>query len=165
MICQKIYKHTNFNKIRTEVENIIQTSDFSNGQLMCQTLEEGSTDWHTGIGNLKNIVEKKEHSYKFINPILQGTEIEKLILKHNGYRTRILALKPGQCYSIHNDLSMRIHLPIITNDHCWMIWPKHSECHQLKEGNVYLTNTKEYHTFFNGSKNHTRIHLLMCIYD
>jgi hypothetical protein len=163
MLCKKIYRHDNFDAIREEVKHILQTVDNTQDQIICQTTEEGIIDWHTGIGNLRTLKEKKEKSYKFINPLLKGTELEKFILTHNAFRTRIMIMHPRKCYSIHNDWSLRIHLPIITNEQCWMIWPKKSECYQLTEGNVYWTDTREYHTFINGSQDHTRVHLVLCV--
>ena len=66
------------------------------------------------------------------------------------------------CYSLHQDMTWRLHIPIITNDKCFFYFPKHKQDFFLEEGKVYLVNTTETHTFVNSSTDH-RIHLVGCI--
>jgi hypothetical protein len=163
MICFPLYNHPEFVVLKNEVQNLLAELAYENNQIICQSCIENDNNWYTGIGSIEELEIKEERSYKFINESLKDTQIEKLIKKHNGFRTRIMVMPPRQCYSIHADPTPRIHIPIITNDQCWMVWPTKSSCFQLKEGNVYWTNTKIPHTFINGSKDESRVHIVMCI--
>lgn len=153
-------KVDNFEKLKKEVLDLCENLSPSSNQIICQTLEENDNDWSSGIGRIDELEEKNEILYKHINPLLRGTEIEKLILKYQGFRSRIMILQPRQCYSIHSDPTTRIHVPIVTNDQCWMVWPEYSECHRLYAGVEYLTDTTKNHTFINGSRL-PRIHLVI----
>jgi hypothetical protein len=165
MICFPLYRHLNFEALKREVQDLLDKRLHNQNQIMCQSYIEDDDNWYTGIGSIEELEIKEEKSYKFINKSLKDTEIEKLIVKHNGFRTRIMAMPPRQCYSIHADPTPRIHIPIVTSDQCWMIWPTKSSCFQLKEGSVYWTNTKIPHTFVNGSKDEYRIHIVMCVHE
>ena len=62
------------------------------------------------------------------------------------------------CYSYHTDKTPRIHIPLITNDKCFMIVD--DEVIRLPaNGDVYLIDTTKFHTFLNGSWE-TRIHIV-----
>jgi hypothetical protein len=158
-----LYKVINFKNLQNEILDLVSRVNFGENQIICQGLDETSSDWLTGIGSIEELAIKEEKKYKFIHPELKGTELEKFIIKHNGFRARIMSMGPRQCYSVHADPTPRLHLPIITNNQCWMIWPKQSKCYQLLEGIVYWTDTTIPHTFVNGSGTEKRIHLVMCI--
>jgi hypothetical protein len=163
MILQPLYKFINFQTLQKEVLELVKKINVNDNQLICQGLENGSNDWVTGVGRIEELEEQEERNYKFISPELRGTLLEKFIKDHNGFRTRIMLMDSRKCYSIHRDPTPRLHLPIITNDQCWMIWPYKNECHQLREGIVYRTDTTQDHTFVNGSLDQIRIHIVMCI--
>jgi len=163
MNLRPLYKYINFKTLLTEVELLINNVNFSENQIICQGLEEGSRDWLTGIGRIEELEEQEERKYKYIHPELQGTELEKFILQHNGFRTRIMNMNPRRCYSVHNDPTPRLHLPLITNNQCWMFWPYDSQCYQLHEGIVYWADTTKKHSFINGSETQNRIHIVMCV--
>jgi len=163
MICFPLYKHSNFEELKKEVQELLDKKPHDQNQIICQSLSEDDENWYTGIGSIEELEIKEEKSYKFINKSLKNTEIEKLINKHQGFRARIMIMPPRQCYSVHADPAPRIHIPIVTNDQCWMIWPTRSNCFQLKEEIVYWTDTRIPHTFINGSKENYRIHIVMCV--
>ena len=152
-----------FHQLRIEILKLINDHVTDKNQIICQTKEENNIDWHSGIGSIDDLQEKNEEYYKFINPLLTGTRIEKSIKKFNGVRTRIMILPPRHCYSIHSDPTPRLHIPIVTNDQCWMIWPFANQCKRLIEGYVHLADTTQPHTFVNGSGSENRIHLMMCL--
>lgn len=153
----------NFHTLRQEILSIVDQYADNRNQIICQTRQENSEDWYEGIGSIDDLQEKNEELYKHINPNLAGTEIEKTIKKFKGFRTRIMIMPPRQCYSVHADPTPRLHIPIVTNDQCWMIWPFKNHCRQLIEGFVHLVDTTESHTFINGSGSENRIHLMMCL--
>jgi hypothetical protein len=73
-------------------------------------------------------------------------------------RIRLMRLKPRTCYSLHQDLTPRIHVPIITNPECFMII--NGEIKYLSYGKVWWTNTLDPHTALNTS-DRDRYHLLV----
>lgn len=155
-----LYTLENFNEIFEQVFHIIRTAAFKDNQIICQTRVPNSRDWHTGIGRISDLEEKDETKYCYLNPELKGTPIGNLIEKHRAFRTRIMAMIPKACYSIHQDPSKRIHVPIRTNPSAWMAWPLNNHMCHMPTGSVYLTDTTLPHTFFNAGTE-ARIHLVM----
>lgn len=74
-------------------------------------------------------------------------------------RIRLIRMMPFACYSWHKDITLRIHIPLITNDETFMVIDK--EIFHLDIDSIYIANTLEPHTAFNGGKV-DRYHL---IYD
>jgi hypothetical protein len=162
MLVRPLHVIDDFETLSAEVFNLINKVQFDKNQIMCQSRVEDSNNWTSGIGRIEELEEKEEQKYNQINSNLKGTYIEKLILQHSAYRARIMIMQPRQCYSIHADPSKRIHIPIITNDQCWMVWPKSNACYQLETKRCYITDTTRPHTFINGGLE-PRIHLVMCV--
>lgn len=152
-----------FKALQTEVLDLFHKYSKEENQIILQTNKEGIEDWYGGIGRVEDLESKIEDDYVHIQPSLKGSLIEKYILKYNGFRTRIMNLPPKVVYTVHADATKRIHIPIITNKHCWMIWPHNDYCIQLKEGFSYETDTTLTHTAFNGSPMSHRIHIVMCV--
>lgn len=157
-----LYKLENLGEILEQVSRIIKLATFKNNQIICQTHIPNSTDWHTGIGRISDLEEQDEKQYCHLNPALKNTPIGDLIEKNGGYRTRIMAMIPKTCYSIHSDPSKRIHVPLKTNASSWMAWPQNNQLFHMPVGSVYLTDTTQPHTFFNAGAE-SRIHLVMCV--
>ena len=162
MLTYPLYHLPNFLLLVDEINNIINTVGFEKNQIICQSLESQIDDWYCGIGSIEELEEKEEQRYCHTNSKIKNSLLDELIQKHNGFRTRIMLMPPRQCYSIHADPTPRIHIPIITNDQCWMIWPKHNTCKQLQTGLVHWTDTRQPHTFINGSTSN-RLHIVMCV--
>ena len=81
-----------------------------------------------------------------------------LLLKYNMYNTRIMYLKPYQCYTWHRDQTPRIHIPLTTNDKCKFI--VEDVCFNLLIDNMYWVDTTKYHSAFNGNKDFDRYHIV-----
>ncbi len=162
MLVRPLYAIDDFETLRNEVMNIVNSVDYDKNQIICQGLESNLDDWKIGVGSIEELQEQEEKKYCFLNSKLQGTYIEKLIKQHSGFRTRIMIMPPRQCYSIHADPSKRIHIPVITNDQCWMVWPRNNACYQLTTHRAYLTDTTQPPTFINGGLE-DRIHIVMCV--
>ena len=88
----------------------------------------------------------------------QGTLIADLVAKYSLTRTRLLWLNPWSCYSMHRDLTARIHIPLKTNSGCWFVF-RDSKPQQITEGHAWRVDTRQYHTFMNGS-DQSRLHLV-----
>jgi hypothetical protein len=162
MLTYPLYHLPNFSLLVQEVNEIIDLVGFEKNQIICQSLEPQAEDWHCGIGSIEELEEKEEKRYCYLNSKLENSILGELIKKHNGFRTRIMLMPPRQCYSIHADPTPRLHIPIVTNDQCWMVWPQHNTCKQLQSNLVHWTDTRKAHTFVNGGTEN-RIHIVMCV--
>ena len=87
-------------------------------------------------------------------------ELARIVKQYNLFRTRFIKLNPENCYFLHKDRSKRVHLPLITNDNCFFLI--NEKVHRLPaNGSLYLVDTDKYtHTFINGNRDFTRIHLV-----
>ena len=158
-----------FNEIKKEILSVIQKHKFLNGiyQLGVQTSSADKSNpeqYYESIGRITpGLIEA---DFTHIHPELKDGFIEKFINSIGDYklvRTRIMYMNPKTCYSIHMDPTDRIHLPILTNISCFMIFPENSVVkHMPADGTVYYTKTTTNHTFINGSTL-PRIHLVSSI--
>ena len=125
-----------------------------------QYAEETDNLWAGGTGKLTGLV-NPEYQYNNINPLLRGTIFEDIINEHKLVRTRFMWVNGMSCYSMHRDLSPRIHVPIITNPECYFVLKQGSEglIEHLPAGKVYWTDTRIHHTFMNCSRE-PRLHLI-----
>ena len=103
-----------------------------------------------------------EKEFSTVNEKFINTEFERIINYFSLFRTRIMIMEGKTCYSVHQDTTWRLHIPINTNDNCFFYFPKHKQDFILEEGKVYLVNTTETHTFVN-TDNEDRVHLVGCI--
>jgi hypothetical protein len=114
----------------------------------------GGTGRLTGLGN-------SEHQYTNLNPILQGSIFEDIINEYKLVRTRFMWMNGRSCYSMHRDMSPRIHVPIITNPECYFVLKAESGglVEHIPAGNVYWIDTRIRHSFMNCSME-PRLHLI-----
>lgn len=154
-----------FQELKNEVLDIINRVGWNNGtQIMLQTLDPVVEDWFTGVGKLKLLTEQDEKKYRHIQPSLKGTNIEKLLSSTPlpVYRSRIMKVDPKRCYSIHHDMSCRLHLAIKTNESCLFLFPELSKYNHIPvDRGVYLVDTRETHSFVNCGEDE-RVHIVMC---
>jgi hypothetical protein len=162
MLINPLYKIDNFDQLQTEVLDIIEKYGSNELQIICQGLEKDVENWKDGTGRIEELEIAEEQRYINLHPYLSNSVIESLINKHNGFRTRIMIMPPNKTYSVHADPTPRIHIPILTNDESWMIWPHHSQCKRLTPGFAFWTDTTKKHTFINGGLT-DRIHIVMCV--
>lgn len=131
----------------------------------------GSLDWDyanwtdedqkNGLPPPKNTRNIREHHFDKIVPELKDTYIYEIVKKlqqeYNIGRTRLMRSLPKTCLTWHVDSTPRLHIPIITNERCFMVW---ENCTQhLEEGMVYWADTTVPHTAMNASFEE-RIHLV-----
>ena len=117
-----------------------------------------------GLDRLQLYGNCNEKDFSVINTKVKNTEFEKIIQDFNLVRSRIMVLKEKHNYSIHQDLSWRLHIPIKTNSNCLFYFPDHKEHFHLENGKIYKVNTTERHTFINAGWD-DRIHFIGCLYD
>ena len=73
-------------------------------------------------------------------------------------RVRLLLKEPRSTLSWHRDPEPRLHIPIITNPGAHLVIDNRLK-HLPADGNVWFTDTRKYHTVFNGGEEN-RIHLV-----
>ena len=91
-------------------------------------------------------------------PIKLRPYINSIIKDLNLYRTRVMNMEPKTCYTLHRDWTKRIHIPVITNNNCFLIINNEIK-HYPADGNYYLTDTTQLHTAVNASRKN-RIHIV-----
>jgi hypothetical protein len=105
-----------------------------------------------------------EHRFDTISNYFKSTYIEetmnKIQEKYSVYRTRFMLSEPKTNLTWHRDVSKRIHIPIYTNENCFMVIE--NSVVKLPAGNTYLVDTTKYHTAINAS-NSSRVHLVACL--
>lgn len=144
---------------------VIDNNVNPDGQLAIQTNLKDENNWLAGIGRSKSRDPEWERSFCHINPLLKNTPIDDYLhwLNIPVYRTRIMVSRPKTCYSIHNDNSPRLHLPLITNTQCNFVFTKPAKLiHMPANGETYWVDTRNEHTFMNGSLD-VRLHLVMIV--
>lgn len=143
------------NKILEEIELLL---DIGNDQIILQTVK-GCEDPVYGTGRLTSLHHSEN---EFIIPLYPNLEYTNSVINDLGMcRTRIMRMKEKSCYTYHQDATQRIHIPLITNDNCFMIIE--DEIHRYPaNGNYYIVDTTKRHTFVNASLEE-RIHIVGCI--
>lgn len=139
--------------------------NYPDGQIAIQTDRPGVTNWAAGVGKSVAKTPEWEHSFKYLQPELEGTVVADYLawLAVPVYRTRIMVSRPKTCYSIHRDYSPRLHLPLITNRQCYFLFKDPAEfIHMPATGQTYWADTRKEHTFMNGSLEN-RLHLVMIV--
>ena len=104
-------------------------------------------------------VDKK---FEKLNSFYVNSIIEEVISQYKLYRTRWMWVNPFSCYSIHNDYSPRIHIPLVTNPQCLFVFPP-DQTFYLEINKVYFVDTTKNHTFINCSEQ-ARLHLVGAVY-
>lgn len=83
-------------------------------------------------------------------------------------RTRIMIQPPKSCYSIHQDKTIRMHIPIYGAYDTYgkggrFIFTDPAEVLAFEEGKVILVNTRLEHTAMNSSTEKERVHIVTCL--
>ena len=144
-------------KILDEIKTLNLTAEYLRsvyGQVMLQTVE-GCTDKEYGIGR---VTEVKHSENEFVVPIYDQLQYTNSIIQELGMtRTRLMYMMGPTCYTYHKDPTPRMHIPLITNDKCFMVLD--DEVHRYPVGKAYFVDTTKMHTFVNGSTE-VRLHIV-----
>lgn len=106
----------------------------------------------------------KETDFSEICEFIKGTYTEEVIKtlqqEYGVVRGRYMISEMKSCLTMHRDSSKRIHIPIVTNDECFMVIDD-VVC-RLPYGNTYIVDTTVPHTAVNASSTR-RTHLVFCL--
>ena len=152
-IIKNLHKQYDIERILLELELLPEYDT----QISLQTIK-GETDYNYGTGRLDNLEHKEKD---FIVPLFDMPYTNSIIKDLGMYRTRVMRMHSKTCYSYHQDPTMRIHIPLITNDKCFMIIDDEIIRYSA-DGNYYIMDTTKMHTAVNASFEE-RIHIVGCI--
>jgi hypothetical protein len=183
MDVEKLNHKFDIDVLQDECTHLLHTvglHKFHNQISLKHTEQDLGSPWYQGAGSLKYIfgedggldsngnpieheVKLKQEDFTVLNEALNNTYIKQVYNKIAEHYTigrfRLMALPHKKCMSVHTDSSKRIHIPIVTNENCWMIIDK--VVHYLKaDGSAYLTDTTKPHTALNANHKFLRLHLL-----
>jgi len=120
---------------------------------------DANTEWQSSIGRGDRL-QYPETYFKY--HLFNVPTINRIMDKYGMLRTRLMQSDPKSCLTMHQDMSKRIHIPLITNPDCVMIIEDRT--YYLEPGKIYLTNTTLRHTAVNAS-DRARVHIVGCIYS
>ena len=142
-------------RIVTEIDSLLADITEFKDQICLQGI---SKDMDPFYGSRRiDEMDYKETDFKhFLFPELDYTN--SVIEDLNLFRTRIMRLPKKSCLTYHRDPTMRVHIPVYTNEQCFLLIDR--TAHHLKDdGSVYLCDTTKPHTAINASL-HPRTHLV-----
>lgn len=110
---------------------------------------------------VRKSVELEDTEFNQVIKILKNSYIKELIEEFKLFRTRLMCLKSKTCLTWHDDYSQRVHIPLITNDKCFMVIENTKI--NLESGYAYQVDTTKMHTAVNASLEN-RYHIVGCVY-
>jgi hypothetical protein len=113
------------------IESDINWSEYNNGKQAGLQYREGSDPWTDAVGAWKQGNTKWKDG--LINPFFHNTIFEEIIKKYNLSRTRLLWSRPLSCYTMHQDYSPRIHIPLVTNPDCYFVFKESDNVENNRE--------------------------------
>jgi hypothetical protein len=138
----------------SKLESEIKWFEYGKGSQGCLQYKPGEDPWFSAAG----VNRGQELKFTELNLFFKDTIFEELISQYNLKRSRLMWLEPMSCYSMHRDSTPRLHIPIITNPHCYFVF-KQGIIEHMPVGYVYRVNTLEPHTFMNCSEER-RLHFI-----
>lgn len=150
--------------IKLKEESIKLVLDQSSGNFLSQVSlqTDGSNKWDSGTGSKPGVVES---IWDKLHPDLVGTWWEEFfaLMPFKLYRSRLMVIQPRTCYSIHTDLTPRLHIAIDTHPHARFVFTNPSSVvHIPADSHPWIIDTTKEHTAFNGSLK-PRIHFVACL--
>jgi len=140
-------------KILLELKSLPEYKD----QISLQTVE-GCNNYFYGTGNYTKLTHNENEFIKFNFDL---PYINSILEKEKMYRARVMKLKSKTCLTLHQDPTLRKHIPLITNEKCFLVVD--NEIIRLPaDGNVYTVDTTKMHCAVNASWE-DRIHIVGCI--
>jgi hypothetical protein len=137
-----------------KLDKDIKWTIYPQGQQVGLQYKPNEDYWSSAVGKSQG----KELEYTELNPFFKDTIFETIINQYSLKRTRLMWVNPKSCYSLHQDETPRVHIPLITNPECYFLFPP-GIMFSLNVNSVWWVNTKLKHTFLNCSEE-PRLHLV-----
>jgi hypothetical protein len=148
-------------KVKKEYSSLeagIPWTIFNKGKQASLQYRIGEDPWISSTGKSRG----DELNFNILNPYFSGTVFEEIINRFNLRRSRLMWINPGYCYTMHTDATMRLHIPIYTNEQAFLIF-KEGIVQHMPEGHIYIADTRKEHTAMNGSLDQPRLHFVGAI--
>lgn len=114
--------------------------------------------WNASV-SFAGKLEYPENYYKY--PLWDTPLINRYLEKYGLVRTRIMKSNPKTCLSWHVDMTKRVHIPLFTNNKCFMVID--DNVYRMPPDKIYLADTTQPHTAVNASFE-PRAHIVGCLY-
>jgi hypothetical protein len=146
-------------RIKTEIDILVQRHGWSRAENQL-SLQAPDGNFHNGVGKLAGLFEE---NFNHIN-VPTDWELHRFITENRLVRTRVMLLKPKACYTLHRDLTKRVHLAVVTDPRCLFLKGREA-FHIPADGVPRLIDTTEEHTAMNCTFDVERIHVVGCVTD
>lgn len=140
--------------IKKELETL---PDFKN-QIYLQGNSEDMDPIEPTIGSNYLLADQSEEAFNI--PLFSMPYINSILKEHDLVRSRVMRMKPKSCYYWHHDRTKRLHIPVITHEHCFLLL-ENEKIHLPADGRAHVIDTTQNHTALNCSKI-DRIHIVGC---
>ena len=132
--------------------------DYSN-QIYLQGTDRNMDPIHPTKG--ANYLNADANEEDYWVPLFDIPYINSIMTEHDLTRTRVMKMTSKTCYYWHNDVSKRLHIPVITNPNCFLVF-EDGPVHLPATGEAYVIDTTKFHSAMNASKQ-DRIHIVGCL--
>ncbi|MEV8451662.1 aspartyl/asparaginyl beta-hydroxylase domain-containing protein [Streptomyces sp. NPDC052095] len=129
-------------------------------QLALQHRPQASDPWYEGC--LRQSLISSDTDFTEVHAELRDSYLGEVFdrLPFAPVRTRIMALDPKHCYSVHRDPTPRYHLAVTTSEHARFVFVEHDRVVNIPaDGHLYYVDTRQLHSAFNGGDD-LRIHIV-----
>lgn len=129
-------------------------------QLALQHRPAAKDPWYEGC--LRQSLISSDSDFTEVQAELRDSYLGEVFdrLPFHPIRTRIMALDPKHCYSVHRDMTPRYHLAVTTSEHARFVFVEHDKVVNIPaDGNLYYVDTRQLHSAFNGGDD-MRIHIV-----
>ena len=109
----------------------------------------------------ENYLDADANETSYTTPLFDMPYINSIMTEHQLSRTRVMKMARKTCYYWHNDDTKRLHIPVVTNPHCFLVF-EDGPVHLPATGEAYVIDTTKYHSAMNASKEE-RIHIVGCL--
>ena len=140
---ETLVKTLDFNVDVKRVREELQVVDRSD-QVLLQTVL--GQDYLYGARSGRDVTEPEN---AFVHFCWETPYINSIITHFKLVRSRVMNLASKTCLSYHRDPTFRFHLPVYTNENCFLIIDK--QVHHLPVGKCYIINSTLPHTAVNAS--------------
>lgn len=141
---------------------------------VCLTHRPHSSDpYYEGAGSLYDFDRAQfnfqEEEFHVFHETWRGSYLHDVYVQlreavpYNLGRIRLMNLRPVSCLSLHADPTIRLHIPVETNENNLFIFRDQVPFHMPADGSVYLVDTRHQHTVVNGDKKLSRIHFVAAL--
>ncbi|HMN68571.1 MAG TPA: aspartyl/asparaginyl beta-hydroxylase domain-containing protein [Bdellovibrionales bacterium] len=162
-------------RLADELDRLTKLRDFHpmDNQLSLTHFENSEDPLYDGVGSLFRphrpaSAPTDEAAYSIFHRDLRDWYLHEVYTQVRQFadgavgRVRLIRLGPKSCMSLHKDVNFRLHVPIVSNPQCFMIFENYGFFHLAADGSAYLTDTLGRHTVMNGSDS-PRIHMVFSL--